>query len=446
MSQKSEKVIEEEKIDARKIRKLYNNLKNKLEEIEQEKNNKLLELEKQINDKINDFNQINTKISSLKNNQIEPILNNLNKKLSELQEKQEELINSYQEELDEKTNEIDELQQSLNQIIDDQKTFKEQAENLKNEILENKNKAEESYNDIDEYYTELFDEEDSIKINLEKIHNQFINKLNQINNYYTRLFECQKKFLNTKISPEEYENLSNEEKKKYLKNNEGMYQEVAEFESIKELIDNSEKNFEELIKQSEHKANIFFQENNEKFNFLCDALTKKIDDLLPGATSAGLTSSFELSKNGHIIRIILWYITFFIAIGGMCGTVYYFVIPSLGQITEFSQAIIQMFKAISINFPLIWLAALANKNIAQSRRLHEEYLHKWAIARSFVMMKNEIEQIDESEDQNLLNDLLKIYLDSIQYNPSKTLDKKVQTDNPLHTFFERKSEDKSDNN
>lgn len=103
-----------------------------------------------------------------------------------------------------------------------------------------------------------------------------------------------------------------------------------------------------------------------------------------------------------------------------------------------------MLKAISINFPLIWLAALANKNIAQSRRLHEEYLHKWAIARSFVMMRNEIKNIDESEEQELLKQLLTIYLNSTEYNPSKTLDKKIQTENPVNTILQKLEGEKSD--
>ncbi len=434
----------EEKIDGRTILRLYKNLKNKLDEIENEKKIKFSELDEDIKKKSDVYDELLQKMVVLENNKVNPILQSLNDKIIELEEKQNELINLYQEKLDQNDNEIENTKQEISQLFEEQKELKNEAEALKNEILENKNSSEELFNEIDEYHNELLTNDQSIKTELEKIHKQFINKLNGIDNYYTKLFNYQKRFLDNKISPKEYENLSTEEKEKYLKNNEGMYQEVVQIKSIKELIDKAKKDFEELVKQSESKTNTFFQENNEKFRFLCDVLTKKIDDLLPGATAAGLTSSFEISKNEHKKRIRLWYVAFFAAIAAMCATVYFFILPSLEQVTEFSQAIIQMLKAISINFPLIWLAALANKNIAQSRRLHEEYLHKWAIARSFVMMKNEIEQVDESEEQDLLKQLLKIYLNSTEYNPSKTLDKKIQTENPLAPVMQKVAGEKSD--
>lgn len=160
-----------------------------------------------------------------------------------------------------------------------------------------------------------------------------------------------------------------------------------------------------------------------------------IEELVSGATNAGLAKSHEKAKNERKGEIKFWRIIFIL---DMLLILWVLTeIPSLKNFEFSLSGIGQRFLlSFSIILPLIWLGMLANKNIHQNKRLYEEYLHKWAITFSFDGMKREIKELDPTEDRKYVKKLLNIYLEATELSPSLTLDKVQKTDSPADKLAE----------
>lgn len=179
-----------------------------------------------------------------------------------------------------------------------------------------------------------------------------------------------------------------------------------------------------------------------------DALFKKIEDLLPGATSAGLASSYEKLKSSFNLPIILSTALFIAAIGLLVIGAMYMVTKELAFTPEFKLVLEEIpewsviFKALLFKAafvaPVVWLAVFASTRRNQYARLKQEYAHKEALATSYESYKKQIADLGEASN-DLQQRLIQSAIDAIAFNASTTLDKKHVEKLPLQELMDKLS-------
>lgn len=165
-------------------------------------------------------------------------------------------------------------------------------------------------------------------------------------------------------------------------------------------------------------------EANEKKQ---QALLEKIEELLQGASTVALAKAFEEHKKQFDKPNKLWQWVFICTLVGLMGlsiTAFFVSNPDLKD----------MWKITLGNLPFIgagvWLAIFASKQRSQNVRLQQEYAYKEDVAKLYYGLKNEIEQLDNTDlGQRLNESVIQILVETVSYNPSKTLDNKSHNDN-----------------
>lgn len=163
-----------------------------------------------------------------------------------------------------------------------------------------------------------------------------------------------------------------------------------------------------------------FQKNSEnQFN----ELKTKIEGLLPGATSAGLASSYQdAQKEKKAKPLWIGFITSLLVLMG--GYFYSFAYNS--PPTDLSTIAIR----VTIGFPLIWIAWFCQRSISQMTRISEEYRHKEKIMRIYDGFSKQIEQSTDTEEAKTKKvDLISVIIGAIGKNPAEKLD-------PSETFLD----------
>ena len=177
-----------------------------------------------------------------------------------------------------------------------------------------------------------------------------------------------------------------------------------------------------------------FQKNSEKqFN----ELKKKIEGLLPGATSAGLASSYQdAQKEKKAKPLWIGFIASLLVL--MAGYFYSFVYNS--PPTDLSTIAIR----VTIGFPLIWIAWFCQRSISQMTRISEEYRHKEKIMRIYDGFSKQIEQSTDAEEAKTKKvDLISVTINAIEKNPAEKLD---PSETLLDSWRKKKTESKGEQN
>lgn len=156
------------------------------------------------------------------------------------------------------------------------------------------------------------------------------------------------------------------------------------------------------------------------------ALLLKIEELLQGASTVALAKAFKEHKNQFDKPNILWQRVF---IGTLIALMGFTLISFFAAKAELKD----MWKITLGNLPFIgagvWLAIFASKQRSQNIRLQQEYAYKEDVAKLYYGLKNEIEQLDNSElGQRLNESVIQILVETVSYNPSKTLDNQSHND------------------
>jgi hypothetical protein len=191
---------------------------------------------------------------------------------------------------------------------------------------------------------------------------------------------------------------------------------------------------ERLVKSDEiarsHEARV------EKLTNDANELKARVEGLLPGATSAGLASSFNAQKT-RFSRPQLWWIGTF---AGCILLLFLVALPSFysavwGDPTKHTWEMILrgLVMRLPIVIPLIWLAIYAGRNYMLSIRLEEDYAYKEAISRAFEGYKREMGGIPLGDGANKtpLNTLCENVLKALSERPGRIYDGKVQDVTPL---------------
>jgi len=191
---------------------------------------------------------------------------------------------------------------------------------------------------------------------------------------------------------------------------------------ISETISNQESSLKELSKYTEQ-------------------LKQTIEDLLPGATSAGLASAFKDRKDAFVWPKRIWGTTFIISIIGLLAVAYFDPV-TFKKATIDANYIFQYF-LIRLPFavPIVWLAIYAGRRHSQALRLEEDYAHKEALSKSFEGYKAQLIDIEESSDEKeaTLN-LIERTLEALSLHPGRIYQGKhedISPTNSLTNIFHR---------
>lgn len=123
-----------------------------------------------------------------------------------------------------------------------------------------------------------------------------------------------------------------------------------------------------------------------------EAQAIKIEGLLPGATSAGLASSFAIRRDSFKIPIVLWQAIFILALGLLCGLAWH-GLSEVDLNKGWGALTLHWLSRLPIVVSLIWLALHASREAALARRLEEDYAFKVAVASSFVGFVKKMEEV-----------------------------------------------------
>lgn len=173
------------------------------------------------------------------------------------------------------------------------------------------------------------------------------------------------------------------------------------------------------------------------------ALVQQVEDLIPGATSAGLASAYGEMRASFDKPIQNASRLFYAAIGSivvvafitMTHKVWIFGIEfsSFGNLSSVAMAFLHKLPLIG---PLVWLGFYASKRRSECQRLQQEYAHKEALAKSYESYKRQIIDLG-GERSEMLGALIEKAVDAIVYNASTTLDGRHGDSMPLQAVVDK---------
>lgn len=169
-----------------------------------------------------------------------------------------------------------------------------------------------------------------------------------------------------------------------------------------------------------------------------DELFKKIEGLLPGATSAGLAHAYDKQKNSYGSQIILWQWSFIITMGLMIVIGVWAFYETINVTMTLNESLVSLIRKLPFFVPLIWLGVFSGKRLSQNKRLQQEYAFKETLAKSFDGHKTQVEALKLANDglqKELMAKLLKNLIESTGENPSSTLDNKAHDEKPPFSGF-----------
>lgn len=160
-----------------------------------------------------------------------------------------------------------------------------------------------------------------------------------------------------------------------------------------------------------------------------DEITRQMNELLGGVTTAGLASSFAEQRKKYASPIKEYDALFKWSLAGLFAvsitTLLKFTSSeglSFALPTTFPEAVVATLVRTPIAIPIIWLSIYASKRRGENRRLEEEYAHKETIARSYNGFKEQVLSVDRDGSKELAAMLLEAAIGSAAFNASTTLD------------------------
>ncbi len=167
-------------------------------------------------------------------------------------------------------------------------------------------------------------------------------------------------------------------------------------------------------------------------------LSKRVENLLPGAASAGLAHAFRERKEVFLWPKRTWAVLLAATLLGMFAAVFFdplrpqLAAPSFGAVAGY------LFSRFPFAVPIVWLAWYAARRHSQALRLEEDYAHKEALSRSFEGYKNQIAELEvgETHKAQTLN-LIQKTLDALSADPGRVYRERNEDGTPFSSIFRR---------
>jgi len=291
-----------------------------------------------------------------------------------------EKCNNFVSESEQKTSEIKDIEAKISDTYESIKEIASNMQNFKAKSLERRNEIKELYNEIFGTKTEDGEETEGLKDELDVCYDEL-----------TENFEKLKKdFIDLKISQEK---------------------DFSNFKSLKE------RDFNEL--------------------------KLKIQNLLPGAMSAGLSSAYNHKRRLEEKTRAKAEITFNIAIAvlviisaipvGIASILLFVVKLDVLEVIKYLPQLLGLI--VPIYAPVVWVGLTSSKKVNQSKRLIEEYAHKEAISKTYEGLSREVSKLDDEE--NLKERLLFNIISISAENPGKLIQGFNKPDYPMIEIIDK---------
>jgi hypothetical protein len=165
-------------------------------------------------------------------------------------------------------------------------------------------------------------------------------------------------------------------------------------------------------------------ENEKKY----EDLFKKINSLLPGATSVGLAKSFGERRSAYRKPRIIWAAT---GIGALIFIILFATVfgTNILSVNTWSDFGLTLTRKLPVVLPLIWIAYFGFHQFGILSRIEEEYAHKEAVSKSFEGYKTQLK--DETHPANPrastgMEKLVNQTLDAVAKPPADAYDTKTK--------------------
>lgn len=160
---------------------------------------------------------------------------------------------------------------------------------------------------------------------------------------------------------------------------------------------------------------------SEKYNNTFE----RIEELLPGATSAGLSEVYSNAQQKHEEKARTWWQYLCGALVAACAFIFFGpkILACMVEVDATKHPLfsweIWLYFRLPLGAPLLFFIWKANQKINQHTRLAEEYAHKEAVARNFEGFRKALAEHTQAQG-NLFNKAIDVY----GHNPSASLDNK----------------------
>lgn len=320
---------------------------------------------------------------------------------------------------------LNEYSKTINAHVENEfseiKSIRESANKIKAELKNELDKLEALRTEIEEYRDLIFSA-DGVKESIENLFNRSHSKLFEIEELHNSIYELKED------SSATLQELSNFYDKIFGKDDEN----GKKVDGLKQEIDQRRSDLDD-----------FKQKQQERYN----ELNKQIENLLPGATSAGLSSAYSemRSKFGKTAK---WYgCGFYLSLCILLGTVVGIKDVILVRDIPLDKGIWISLLVLLGNFfvkmpfiiPALWLVIFISRRRSEVERLSQEYAHKEVLAKSYDSYKQQIEKLPKEDQEKLLPVLMEGMIRAISLNPAETLDQKHQSDSPISEILKDKS-------
>jgi hypothetical protein len=166
---------------------------------------------------------------------------------------------------------------------------------------------------------------------------------------------------------------------------------------------------------------------------------KTIEDLLPGATGAGLAHSLDKRRQTFLKPHTRWQAIFIgalalIAVVAVSGLLHAYSMKSIPTYDELARLLLAR---LPLAGALLWVALHASREAALAKRLEEDYGYKSAIASSFEGFRRQMADINvDLKAGSPLAKLCGDTLSTIAEPPGRIYDKHKLTVSPIDEFKE----------
>ena len=194
-------------------------------------------------------------------------------------------------------------------------------------------------------------------------------------------------------------------------------------------------NFDKFFEQKEND----FKNNLSIWSSQYSDISKKIENLLPNALTAGLSHAYSKKKTDEEIdskRLASKFNWSILGLVGVSLIPFAVSIESLYENVSMQDVILRMprlvLSILPLYIPVMWLAYSSNKKLNLSKRLIEEYTHKEVLSKTFEGLSKQIANIDNPDiSSDLKNRLLYNILEVSSENPGKLISDYNKSDHPL---------------
>lgn len=160
---------------------------------------------------------------------------------------------------------------------------------------------------------------------------------------------------------------------------------------------------------------------------------KSIQDLLPGATAAGLASAFDKRRQTFLLPAQRWQWLFVGSLGALVALALsgLWHIYGGGTTLTWDELARLWLARLPIAGALVWLALHASRETALAKRLEEDYGYKAAIAASFQGFQKQMAELaEDAKNGSPLGKLCEDTLSTLANPPGRIYDKHKLTVSP----------------